>query len=89
MKHNFRHKHSQNKDSHKILLNIDKNHRLVTKVKIDSGHLVEIGGIFLVMDEGHIQRTVYTMERILEYSKKSLSHNKYLEVEKFFMERNT
>jgi hypothetical protein len=79
VQHNFRHKHYQNKDSH----------RLVTKVKIDSGHLVEIGEVFLVMDEGHIQRTVYTMERILEYSKKSLSYNKYLEVEKFFMERNT
>lgn len=91
MRHNFthKHKHTQYKDNQKILLHIEHNYRLAIKVEVAGGYLMETGDVFLAVDDGHIHRKVYTMEKILEYSKKSLSHDKYLEVEKFFMEMNT
>lgn len=91
MRHNFthKHKHTQYKNNQKILLHINHNHRLAIKIEVTGGYLIETGDVFLAVDDGPIHRKIYTMEKILKVTKELLSHDKYLQVEKFFMERNT
>jgi hypothetical protein len=76
----------------KILLNIDNSHKLVIEVQEIGGYLIETGEICLqVFNTKYSGRNtiVLTMKRILDYCKSHLDFNKYLEVERFFMERET
>jgi len=88
----MRHRHVQiqrtESYSHKILLTISKDHRLAVKVRPFEGHLVEIGELFLVIDCNKEFKKIYSMEKILEYCKENFNNERYLKVEKFFMERN-
>lgn len=76
----------------KILLNIDNSHKLAIEVQEIGGYLIEIGEIFLQVFNAEYNdkdTIVLTMKRILDYCKTHLDFNKYLKVERFFMERNT
>lgn len=91
MQHSFRHRHAhqQKESNHKVLMNIDKYNKIVVEIDIIGGYLIEENDPFLVVHDGHITRKVYTMPKILEYCKETLSKELYFRVEKFFMEMNT
>ena len=93
MQHRFvqRHKHSHNHSfqevEYKVLKYIDKNHKIAIQVKPNHGDLPEIGNIFLIRHDETTEKKIYEMEEILSYLKEMVSTKLYLEVEKFFMER--
>lgn len=81
----FTHKHKHNpQHSHKVILHVDNQNRICIKL---NDKLEEIGEPFLNVHDYPVTRTVTTMNGILNYAKKELTLEKYLQVEKFFMEK--
>ena len=80
---------SEKRKQTKVELNIDENHHILVEIEEIGGYLVDINDPFLRIHDNGILRSVFTMNKILEYCKENVSVEKYLRVEKYFMERES